>query len=390
MDERFNFSAFILFLIKRWKFIIINAVIGMTAAVIYTFFFAEKQYASSITFLPPFEERSLLSMIPGNTLGSFNSSDIVPQQINSIFFSKSLRMHIIERFNYYEKYELVDSPNKFERALVRLNKDLLIDIEELGSLGMTKPLTFTITSYHTSADTCYNIIRFTYTLLDSMIREIGIDKGSRSRMFIEAQLQKNKNILDTLQENFKNFQIQHKAFNVPNQLQLTLSSYGQLKAQVLANEIKINTLKNEYNDNYPLLVNLREENAVLNTKLKAIENMQQPDVAIGLFKSAELLPTYTNFIRDIEVQNKLIVLLTQQLEEAKLKESRDVSSLKIIDQAFRPEYKARPRRLLLCAAIFSVFFIFLLIIMFGYHFFYSYVTKTPLYYEISNYLKKQK
>ena len=86
---------------------------------------------------------------------------------------------------------------------------------------------------------------------------------------------------------------------------------------------------------------------------------KDPDILIGFEKSAEMFPHYTNFLREIEVQNKLILLLTQQLEEAKLKEARDISPLKIVDSPFIPEYKARPKRILLCIGIVGVYLIFL-------------------------------
>jgi len=341
MKKPFDLSSYIIVLAQNWKFLCLNCFIASIIAIIYSFFIAEKQYLSSITFLPPYEEKSILSMLPGGVGGSFFSTDIIPQQIITIFESKAIKRKIIEKYNFYNKYKLTESPNKFEQTLKRIKNDLTLEIDEFGTLGVTKHVSYTIKCYHTSPDTSYEVVQYLFALMDSVINEVSVDKGRRNRMFVDEQLSINLEILDSLQKDFEKFQIKNKVYNIPNQLQLALNSYGHLKAKLLANEIKMKSLQKDYNDDYPIILALEKENSVIRSKLATMEKQSTPDVIIGLEKSAEVLPQYTNYLREVEVQNKLILLLTQQLEEAKLKEARDISSLKVIDPPFIPEYKSR-------------------------------------------------
>jgi uncharacterized protein involved in exopolysaccharide biosynthesis len=120
-----------------------------------------------------------------------------------------------------------------------------------------------------------------------------------------------------------------------------------------------------------------------------MEKIENPDVIIGLENSVGLMPHYLGFLRDIEVQNKLILIITQQLEEAKIKEARDVSSLKIVDYPQIPEYKVRPKRIFLCAAIISVYMTFVVMILIFHYFFQVHISKTSLFNEIINDFKKR-
>ncbi|MCI0473823.1 MAG: hypothetical protein L0Y76_09600, partial [Ignavibacteria bacterium] len=95
----------------------------------------------------------------------------------------------------------------------------------------------------------------------------------------------------------------------------------------------------------------------------------KPDIFPGLEISTELFIKYTEFLAEIETHKQLIVFLKQQLEQSMLNEERNVSSLHIIDSAYKPEYKFKPKRLFIMAKIIlpSMFFIIVLIILQEYY-----------------------
>ncbi len=389
MKDFFDFTSFIVVLFKRWKLILANCFLISIIAIGYSFYFAEKQFVSSITFLPPPKENSMFGFMPNiSALPLSYSSNIMPQQIATIFNSKALRRRIIEKFNYYQKFELHANPNKFEVANRRLKRDILMEIEETGSLGVATHISYALSSYHTSPDTCYQIVKYAFFLIDSMLNHVNVDRGKQHRQFIEGQLELNRAIYDSLQVEFNKFQKENKVYNISQQVKLTLESYATLKAQLIANEIKLKELRIDYSSTFPLVQELQKKNAVLRHRIRGLEKSSDPDVFIGLVKSADLAPIYKEFLRGIEVQDRLILLLTQQLEEARLKEARDFSSLKIIDPAFVPEYKVRPKRLVLCVVIFSVYMIIVLSLIILHHVFITYIVNTKLFNELLKVFKK--
>ena len=53
---------------------------------------------------------------------------------------------------------------------------------------------------------------------------------------------------------------------------------------------------------------------------------------------------------DVEMQRKLLMLMTAQFEEARMQETRDTPTVTVLDAATLPQIKARPVRSLIVAA----------------------------------------
>jgi capsule polysaccharide export protein KpsE/RkpR len=154
------------------------------------------------------------------------------------------------------------------------------------------------------------------------------------------------------------FQIQYKAYNIPEQMKMTIKAYADVKAAMLGNEIKIKTIRNEFNSETPEIVSLQKSNLALREKLVQIETSENPEVMPSLEASTKLVPQYANLLQDIEVQNQLILFITRELEQAKIKEAKNVSGLLVSDPPFVPEYKARPKRMSIMAALICIYMLF--------------------------------
>jgi uncharacterized protein involved in exopolysaccharide biosynthesis len=55
---------------------------------------------------------------------------------------------------------------------------------------------------------------------------------------------------------------------------------------------------------------------------------------------------YAVLLREVKTQDALLDILTQQYYEAKLQESKDVSTVSVLDRAIPPIYKMAPKRTL--------------------------------------------
>jgi hypothetical protein len=129
------------------------------------------------------------------------------------------------------------------------------------------------------------------------------------------------------------------------------------------------SLQREFKSDVPELDELKKTNSLYNQKLSQIESDANPGVLPSLGLSAKLLPPYTNLMREIEVQNQVILLLEKEVEQARLQESKDVSSLVVVDPAYVPEYKMRPKRLTLLLLIVVIEHLFLFV-LFAYQFYF--------------------
>lgn len=385
----FNISDFIIYLVKKKKFILINSIFAFIIAVVYSFFIAQKLYVAKVTFLPPHQEKSILSFLPNNLISGLSaSSDIMPQNIQTIFDSHDFKRSLIKKFDLYKSYKMEEEVNKFILALKVLKKNLMLEIDELGSLGVTTPISFSLSFYHPDPDTAYQLTRYAFTLLDSTVREISVSRGKQTRLYLEDQISKNELKLDSLEEAFNAFKIENKVYDVPLQIQSTLNTYSELKALQLSNKVKLKSLKADYSKNHPMVTALTNQNRSIYSELKRLEINKTPDVIPGLELSVGLLPTYTHFMFETEVQNKLLLLLRQQLEEAKLKESRDLSILKVIDSPYVPAYKAKPKRASLAIMVFVTLLFMLGSVLLMQYLYNAYLKKQSLFIEIVKNVKK--
>jgi capsule polysaccharide export protein KpsE/RkpR len=303
--------------------------------------------------------------MPGISLASTPSSDIMPEQIVTIFSSKSLKRKIIEKYDLYEHYKMKKNANKFENTCKILDKSLLLESDELGSLGFSKTISFSLSAYHTSRDTACQMVMYSFDLLDSAVKAISSDRAHQNRVFIEKQLERNKTALDSLQDVMREFQIKNKAYNVPEQVKMTIKAYADVKAAMLANEIRMKSIYHDFAGETPELASLQKSNLAFKEKLAQIETLENPDVMPSLESSTKLMPQYANLMQDIEVQDQLILLVTRELEQAKIKEVKNISGLIVSDPAYVPEYKARPKRMTIMALLVSIYmtFIFSVVIM---------------------------
>ncbi|MBD3420290.1 MAG: hypothetical protein GF398_09265 [Chitinivibrionales bacterium] len=386
-ENNYNIAGYFLLLIRKKKLIIGNFIFICAIALIYALYFVEIQFSSSIVFLPPVNELPSLNMLSNFSLGSLSKQDIMPEHVLSIFESKDVKKDIIEKFDLVRKYELANSPNKLEFAIKELNKNLSFNVTEKGNLGYSTPVSYSISAFHSSPDTAYEIVWHCFNLIDSTIKHISSKRGRNNRLFIEQQLAENKVKLNELHKKLNKFQKKHKAFDVSKQLKLTMESYGELKSKILANEVTIQMLRSHYVNHFSLN-KLEKENKILKRKLEEFETHENADILVSLEQSAILSKKLSDYYRDVEVQNKLILLLSQQLEEAKLKEANNISTLSIIQTPYIAEYKARPKRSVIVLSIASAYMMFVCLAMLSYQFYKVYLSKLDGFNEFISAVKK--
>ena len=354
---------------SRW-FFLVNLVLAMALAVCLAFFVVSKEYCSQATFLPPVAGSSSMLALSANPLLGFLSGDESGDNIEAVFETKIIKRKIIEKFNLYDNYKLKKSPNKFEQTVKRMRKQVMLASAMKGKgIGMSKTVSYSIQCYHTSPDTALLMAEFIFACLDSAMIDISINKASRNREFIEAQYRASQEKLDSLQDEFRDFQVAHKAFDITEQMRLTLKVYADVKAAAVMNDLRLIALQREFMGNSPEIAEAQNAKRVYERKLAEFEKSDSYDVLPSLNLSSELMPKYTNLYRALEVQNQVNILLIRELEQARLQESRDVSPLVLIDPAYKAEYKARPKRIPMVIAITGGYMFFLVTIVLGYGFF---------------------
>jgi hypothetical protein len=363
---------YLLFLWEKKAVLISCSIVIFIWSFISAFFLSTPEFKSEVTFLPPHEGAATAVTLMGMLLPGGTS--IMYDQVEIIFNSAAIKRRMIDRFNLYKLWKIEKNQDKFEIALLKMRKYVQFKTKEKGSMGFEKIVSYTVSCFHPCPDTAKVMCDYAFFLIDSSVKTLSTGMAHRNRRFIEEQLIQHKLILDSLQGEFRRFQLANKAFAIPEQMRLSLKNYAEIKSAAIMNELKMKALMQEFHGTLPELEELEKNDLLYNQKLKEIETDGRLDVLPSLELSAKLLPAFSNLSRETEVENQVIILLSRESEQARVQEARNVSLLTVIDPPFVPVHKARPKRLFIMALIF-ISLNFAIIIMLGYQFYFEKIFK---------------
>jgi uncharacterized protein involved in exopolysaccharide biosynthesis len=115
--------------------------------------------------------------------------------------------------------------------------------------------------------------------------------------------------------------------------------YARLRAEVTANEVRLQTLRNSLADTS---IEVRQQQATLDALRSQLARLEQANQgAAG--------PDYVGKYREFKYQETLFDLFARQYEIARVDESREGTLIQVVDTATPPERKSRPKRLMTAA-----------------------------------------
>ena len=390
MSERLEESLlpYINMLWKNRKLIISGSFIAGVVAIVYTFFFADLLYRSEVQFLPPLGGSSssagLLSQL-GMSLPTGNK--INPYQIPEIFNTRNFQWHIIDKFNLIKRYNNEDEVNKYILTAKKLSKNLSLNLSEIGNLTSNSIVMYSISMVDTSAAFTKEVTDYTFKYLDSITVSIVSSNARNKRLYIEEQYNIKRDILDSLQKEFHKFQVDNKAYALPEQINASVEQIFTLKSMLEQNEITLNILKLSYSPSHTKIKSLKKENYEIKKRLAQYENSNKNNLLPSLKMGTKLIDKYTEYLTQIKFLTEMKVFLQKQFEEARIEESNRSSGLLIVSPAVVPEYKYKPKRVLLVIIIFVTIVSIMIFILFILEF-YREISKSKVYKRIVNELKQ--
>ena len=209
--------------------------------------------------------------------------------------------------------------------------------------------------------------------LDKINKSILMTSGRRMRVFVEARVKQASEELATAEDAVKAFQEKNKAVKLDEQSRAIIDAIANLKGQVMAREVELQTLLSYATPTNPQAEILKTQVEELKNSLRELEegkgkilNPSSKDIFIPTSKLPELSLQYARLVRDAKVQETVHGLLTQQYEMARIQEAKDSPTVQVLDTAQVPESKAGPNRKKIivvstfAAGVFGVFLAFFL------------------------------
>jgi len=352
----------IVVLLTQNKRFIMRFVLGAIVLAIAVALILPVSYEAQVVLLPPSGQgSSLASALLGQigNLGSLGSLSAVAGGFGmktptdmyvSLLKSRTVEDATIQRFSLISEYKtkrLSDARKVFERKanVVAGQKDGLIRI--------------TVEDH--DAKRAAELANGYVEEFKKLSASLAITEAARRRLFFEQQLQPAKEQLATAEEEMRKTQQETGVLQIDSQARALIESTAVLRAQVVAKEVQIQSMRSFATEDNPEIVMAKQQLAALQSQLEQIAGSRQDtgsDIVLSKGRVTGAGLEYLRKYRDLKYYETVYELLTKELEIAKLDEAREGEVVQIVDTAVTPDKKASPHRtLIVIGATILAFFV---------------------------------
>lgn len=162
--------------------------------------------------------------------------------------------------------------------------------------------------------------------------ELAVTEAQQRRLFFERQLEQTSKRLAEAQKAIQGAGINEGAIRA--EPRAAAAAYGQLKAEVTAAEVRLQSMRSYLTDSAPEVQQILSTLVALRAQLAKAEG-SNPEASSG---------DYINRFREFKYQETLFELFARQYELARVDESREGPLVQVVDAAVPPERKSKPKR----------------------------------------------
>jgi uncharacterized protein involved in exopolysaccharide biosynthesis len=314
----------------RARFLAANVAV-VTALALVLSLVLPKWYQASAVLLPPTEEEagaSLSSLFPkGFGMVRVPGLPTPADLYVAVLKSRTVGDRLCDRFDLVRRYRVKDR----ERARLAL--------ADLTRFAVGDEGTIAIKVEDRDPRVAADIANAYVEELDRFNRETRTTAGKRTRVFVETRLEVAKRDLAAAEDALRAYQQRHGVTTLSPAARGEAEVGANLMAQKIALEVKLNVLRESLSETSEEVRRVREELAALERQLGSM-----PTTGIEVMR----------LWRDVQVQEQVYELLTSQLEEARIRETRDTPTVQLLDRAVPPLHKSRPKRSLVVLAGFVI------------------------------------
>lgn len=327
------------------------------------FFVYPISYEAPITILPPEKNNQmggLSGLLGGEDLSSLMTagmSNANAQLFMEILKSRSAALYVVRKHNLAKFYNMkseIEAANK-------LSEKLNLDLSKEGIIKLSVNTSTSLFPMFNSQSDSVKKLSFELSntfveALDIINREKLSSKAKRARVYIEAQLQQTKFLLDSAENSLMLFQKKNKTVSLPEQVKAAIDAAAELKTDIVKTEIELGLVQPNLREDSKTLLTLRSKLQELRNQYNKME-MGNQDYLVAFKDVPEIGRELAQLVREVKVQNEVYMLLQQQYFKERIQENRDLPTIEILDEAIPPLTASSPR--LIFSTVLGGVFVFL-------------------------------
>jgi tyrosine-protein kinase Etk/Wzc len=341
----------------KWK-----SVLGMMGAItvvmlIYVLIMPQK-FTSTVTLLPPQKENNSLglgsllqgaSALPmfdiGSSLGfGGRPSDIFGEILKSQSVAESLIIG-----HKLDIYFGVPSGKSHRHAIEPLREASEIEINKNGLIRVSVTLGTGFFPSSSEVDSIKMLaaeVANDYVLwLDRINRDKLISSARNSRQFIEQELQRTQDELDSAYAKLVSFQRTNKSVFLDKQMEAALSGATDIREKLMQARVELGVRKRDFAEHSRVIAQLQSQIDELSRQYQSMSSgAGGEDYAVPFQRVPEVARDMAGLMRDVKILEQVILYLSQQYYQDRVQEARDTPTVQVLDAAVPAIQRTSPKR----------------------------------------------
>jgi uncharacterized protein involved in exopolysaccharide biosynthesis len=332
-DDEINLLDLLQVIMDNLRLLVIGPLVAGLLALGITFAIAPT-FTATTKFMPPQQQQSAAaSMLAGlGALGGLAGAATGLKNPNDQFIaflqSESIANALIDRFNLMARFE---SDYKV---------DARVKLSQLSQISSAKDGLITITFDDKDPVFAAQVANAYVTELGKMLNRLALTEAQNRRQFFEKQLTDTKENLTAAETALRKSGINISALK--SNPQAAITAVAELQAQIVAQEIKLSSMRGYLTESAPDFKQAQTELAAFRNQFAKLEKSSAGSMGVN-GSDADYVARY----RDVKYYEILLELFSKQFELAKVDEAREGNVIQVVDLASTPERKSKPKKALI-------------------------------------------
>lgn len=360
-NDEVEIKELVVLLFANWKQICITTFLFAGIAALWSVYILKPNYESYAVIMPQ-SEQSLSSAVRGMSGGGGFFAQLANIGVSQdtvryeqLLRSRTLLTALIEHKDLLNKLEVPFDPQN-EYSKQRATEGLVRYLRGGTSVDVNGNV-LRVGHQDTNPEISFTIVQGYLEQLNKSIQENSLTQAKSAELFIEDRLKEASENLEQIEKKYLALQQAKGVIELPSQLGLTLSTASNLRSQLIEKEMEIELFKNIMKDSSELQ-RLESEKQQIEAQLKRLvgmgkqggknsKNRSDVEVFTPLGEGAVLSFQFGEAERQYLAQVRLVELLTQQLEIAKIETKKNEPMFEVIDAPIKATLPIGPSKKLI-------------------------------------------
>jgi uncharacterized protein involved in exopolysaccharide biosynthesis len=343
---------------SRWKItIVLTTMLAVAGAVAFALL-TPKEFTARAVVVPKEDNIDVVSSfiknmpIAKNQLKGniFSPATDIENVYIAILKSATLQMQVIRKFDLIKVYE-------FDKARRYFIEDVIKAFNKHVGCGLSDEGMLVIDVVDRSPQRASEMANYIVGIMDEMYGNLAVEAARNRRMFLEERLRIVRSDLASCEDSLIQFQTVNRIASVEQQAKATIDVGAIMEAKLMASELELNIARKSFSPDNERVKEMETNLAVMKKQRDAFSDVRESDLLLPLKMAPQAAGQFYRYRRNLKIQEILFELIMQQYEAAKLEEARNTPHIQILDKAYPPEKKTKPKR---TRIVITVFFLSLL------------------------------